>query len=311
MSDSDSNSSSSQLDNAQVESLLGIDFHIIGSNAKPFDQMITIKTDVNYDEMLADLYKPLYKRLSLHGDPCFLKQKECIRSIFVELFLAETLHLAKQNNDIFSCKKVQLEAQCPLLEEMNIVNVSKDIADFVVSLDGGAIDSKPKVIVEVSESVYEGLPLCFLCMEHAYRTNGDGKTVYGIYTNAHEWIICSYQGKLPPTTADRSSDWQISKRIEAFDGIESEESWKAGSGATLAKLLYSIFDEQIKFLKESEQMQVNPVLNYQERYEQVQKVLNERMEKIRKEQMKKMRNKTVRKWLKLSMNPNNNIDDIK
>ena len=283
MSETSSNSSFSQLAKGHarlIESILGVNFSKLISQQVQIEEMITVNPNVDYHEMLADLYKPLKKKVSLYGHPSFAEQLELVKSIFVELFVSETLYLAKENNEIFDETTITLAPECLPVDEAN--TTAKDRTDYAVSMAPDALGSKSRkvIIIEVNrDSAYKGLPQCFLGMERAFRTNGDGRTVYGAATNSAEWLICAYKGKLPPTIPNRSSDWQISKGIQAFDYIATEKAWKAGSGANLAKVLYTIFDQQIKITKEppEEPIQSNP-MSVQER---------EQVEQLRKEAIRK------------------------
>ena len=84
-----------------------------------------------------------------------------------------------------------------------------------------------------------GLPQAFLAMKSSFDPKKEEKPVYGVATDGAEWILCIYKG---------GEDFQTSKPIEVMEDIDKKDVWMAGKGPDLIKILYTLFDSQIKYV---------------------------------------------------------------
>ena len=76
-------------------------------------------------------------------------------------------------------------------------------------------------------------------MKSSFGPKKEEKPVYGVATDGAIWIMCIYKG---------GKDFQISEPIEVMKNIGKKDVWMAGKGPDLIKILYTLFDSQIKYV---------------------------------------------------------------
>lgn len=130
---SDSSSSDLAKKEAEVERILGVRFLKIREESKPYDELITIDTDVDYSNLLRGVQDILWKKESVYGSPYLHSHPETIRTLFVEPVLCDVLFYVKRKNGL---KTFTNEAQLvPELSIKEIEKTGKIIADYATIFD--------------------------------------------------------------------------------------------------------------------------------------------------------------------------------